>query len=412
MGEFVCKVADSAGRVFEHVEAAQTAVEARQKLADRGLFVYSVKPRLGSLSGMFQPSKARAVRGQDFLIFNQQFNTLIKAGLPILKALDLLAERAAAPRLRPVLDDVRGQVKEGALLSEALAAQGIFPRVYVTSVLAGEKSGNLPGVLDQYVAYQRMLTSFRRRLIASLIYPAFLIVVSLGILVVVITYIIPEFAKLFEELNVSLPFITLAVISLAQDFRPLILGLIVAVAAGGVAALVWSRTEAGGMALDRLKMRIPVLGETWVKFQTAQFCRTLSTLLTGGTPLVAALDTAAGATNSRLFARSIGEVAGRVKEGKSLHDSLAATGLIPELALEMIEVGESSGALAPMLGNVAEFFEEDVNLRLSAVLSILEPVILLTTAGVVLFILLSLYLPIFTFSLAPPTPTQVPGLPR
>jgi type IV pilus assembly protein PilC len=412
MGEFVCKVADSAGRVFEHVEAAQTAIEARQRLSDRGLFVYSVKPRLGGLGGLMQPSKARAVRGQDFLIFNQQFNTLIKAGLPITKALDLLAERAAAPKLRPVLDDVRAQVKEGALLSEALEAQGIFPRVYVTSVMAGERSGNLPGVLDQYVSYQRMITTFRRKLIASLIYPAILVVVSILILTAVITYIIPEFAKLFEELNVQLPFVTLAVISLAQDFRPLILGLLAAAIVGGLAALAWSRTDAGGMALDRLKLRLPVLGETWLKFQTAQFCRTLSTLLTGGTPLVSALETASGATNSRLFARSIGEVAGRVREGKSLHDSLAATGLVPALALEMIEVGEATGALSPMLANVAEFFEEDVNLRLTALLSILEPVILLSTAGVVLFILVSLYLPIFTFSLAPPVQAVPPGVLR
>lgn len=412
MGEFVCKVADSAGRVFEHVEAAETAVEARRRLADRGLFVYSVKPRLGSVAGWLEPSKARAVRGQDFLIFNQQFNTLIKAGLPITKALDLLAERAAAPRLRPVLDDVRAQVKEGALLSEALESQGIFPRVYVTSVLAGERSGNLPGVLDQYVAYQRMLTTFRRKLLASLIYPAFLVVVSAVILVAVVTYIIPKFSELFRELNVGLPMLTQLVISLAQDFRPVILGLAAAALVGGLATLAWSRTEAGGRALDRVKMRLPVAGETWLKFQTAQFCRTLATLLTGGTPLVPALETAAGATNSRLFAAAIGQVAARVREGKSLHESLAATGLIPELALEMIEVGEATGSLAAMLGNVAEFFEEDVNLRLTAALSVLEPVVLLTTAGVVLVILLSLYLPIFTFSLAPPAPAAPPaGLP-
>lgn len=399
MAEFVCKVADATGRVFEQVEAASSELEARQKLAERGFYVYTVKPRLGLLAGGLRRPRERAVRGTEFLIFNQQFNTLIKAGLPILRALDLLAERAAAPKLRPILDEVRERVRGGALLSEALAEQEVFPRVYVTSVLAGEKSGNLPGVLEQYIAYQRMTTTFRRRLLAALIYPAILVLVSAGILTFVTVYVIPRFASLFSELNLELPAVTQIVIALAMEFRPFVLGGFLLLAVAGFLGFLWTRTEAGGRALDRFILKLPVAGDTWLKFQTAQFARTLATLLGGGTPLVQALETAAGAASSRLLQQMIHQATSRVREGKSLHESLQETGLVPPLALEMIEVGEATGSLAPMLTSVAEFYEEEVNLRLSAIVSVTEPAILVTTAFVVGFILVALYLPIFTFAL-------------
>ena len=196
MTEFVCKVADSSGKVFSQVEAAQSVAEARQKLADRGLLVYSVRPRGGVLPEALGRRRRRVVAGTDFLIFNQQFNTLIKAGLPILKALDLLAERAASPRLRPLLAEVRQRVRDGALLSEALDQQGVFPKVYCTSVLAGEKSGNLTGVLDYYIAYQRVTTGFRRRLLASLVYPVILVIAASLIVLYLVSYVIPQFARL------------------------------------------------------------------------------------------------------------------------------------------------------------------------------------------------------------------------
>jgi type IV pilus assembly protein PilC len=337
------------------------------------------------------------VRADDFLIFNQQFNTLLKAGLPILKALDLLAERAAAPRLRPVLREVRDRVREGALLSDAFADSGLFSRVYTTSLLAGERSGNLPGVLESYIAYQRVTTTFRKKLRASLIYPAFLVVVATSIVTGVVTYILPRFAGLYQEMRVPLPFITQLLVTFALEMRvPLLIGFL-ALVAGGVMAFFWSRTDRGGLVIDRVKLRLPLFGSTWVKFQVAQFCRTLSTLLTGGIPLVTALDTAAGATTSRLVSTSIEQAAQRVREGQPLHTSLQITGFFPGLALEMIEVGEATGALAPMLASVAEFYEEDVNIRMSEALAWIEPLILVFLAVVVFFILLALYLPIFTF---------------
>jgi len=399
MAEFVCKVADASGRVFSQVEAAQTTEEVRQKLTDRGLFVYQVRARNGLLGGGFRRSD-RKVGGNDFLIFNQQFNTLIKAGIPILKALDLLADRAASPRLRPVLSEVRRQVREGAALSEAMDQQGVFHKVYTTSVLAGEKSGNLSGVLDHYISYQRVTTGLRKKLVTTLIYPIFLICAAVIIVSYLVASVIPKFALLYSDMNVNLPAPTRFLLTLTITYRPFLLVGVAALILTAAGVFLWSRSEKGGLAVDRLRMKLPLVGETWIKFQVAQFCRTLSTLQAGGTPLVQAMETAGGSIGNRLVSSSITRAAQQVREGQSLHAGLASTGLMPELALEMIEVGEASGALAPMLGSVAEFYEEEVNNRLANLVAVIEPAILIFMAIFIAFILISLYLPIFSLSAA------------
>jgi type IV pilus assembly protein PilC len=400
MGEFVCRVADANGRVFSHVEAAGTLEEARQKLADRGLFVYSVKSRSGLITGMLGVRKERKIGGNDFLILNQQFNTLIKAGLPILRALDLLATRATAPKLRPVLTQIRDRVREGKSLSEAVDEAGVFSKMYSTAILAGEKSGNLSGVLDYYIAYQRVSTGVKKKILATLVYPTLLVTVAAIIVTYLVTAVIPKFAMLYRDLGVQLPGPTKFLVTVTVDYRYYILGLIAAVFLALLGVYFWSRSEEGGVAFDRIKFRIPVLGETLLKFQVAQFCRTLATLLTGGTPLVSALQTAAESITSRLLRGTVGRATQMVREGESLHGALSASRVMPELALDMIEVGESSGALAPMLNSVAEFYEEEVGLRLGAMVAVIEPVILIFMGLLVAFILISLYLPIFSFSIA------------
>src|SRR5216684_1977266 len=295
MGEFVCRVADANGRVFSHVEAAGTKAEARQKLADRGLYVYSVENRSGVLSGFLRQSNSRQVGGSDFLILNQQFNTLIKAGLPILRALDLLTDRAANPRLRPIIGQVRDRVREGKSLSEAVQESGVFSKVYSTAILAGEKSGNLSGVLDYYIAYQRVSTGVKKKIVATLVYPTILIAVSILILTYIVSVVIPKFAMLYRDLNVDLPVPTQLLIAVTVDYRYLLLGGIAALFLAALGVYLWSRTENGGAVLDRLKFRLPVIGDTLLKFQVAQFSRTLATLLAGGTPLVAGLQTASDA---------------------------------------------------------------------------------------------------------------------
>jgi type IV pilus assembly protein PilC len=373
--------------------------EARQKLADRGLYVYAVDQRNRLLSGMFQ-RRERAIGGNEFLILNQQFNTLIKAGLPILRALDLLADRASSPKLRPVISQIRDRVREGKSLSEAVTEAGVFSKVYSTAILAGEKSGNLSGVLEYYIAYQKVTTGVRKKIIATLVYPALLIVMATVIVSYLVTAVIPKFSMLYQDLNVPLPGPTRLLIALTVSYRYLFLSCVAALVLLGVGIFFWSRTDEGGIVFDRLKFRLPVIGNTLLKFQMAQFSRTLATLLTGGTPLVAGLQTASDAISSRLVRGAVSEATQMVREGESLHHALASKQVVPTLALDMIEVGESSGALAPMLTSVAEFYEDEVALRLTALVSIIEPAILVFMGALVAFILISLYLPIFSFSAA------------
>ena len=396
-GEFVCRVADANGRVFSHVEAAGTLAEARQKLVDRGLYVYSVETRSGIISGMRRQS-GRTIGGTDFLILNQQFNTLIKAGLPILRALDLLADRASSPKLRPVISQIRDRVREGKSLSEAVSEAGVFSKVYSTAILAGEKSGNLSGVMDYYIAYQKVSTGVRKKILATLMYPALLVIVAVVIVTYLVTGVIPKFALLYRDLHVDLPAPTRVLIALTVDYRYVFLSGIIAVALLFIAIYFWSRTDEGGVAFDRLKFRLPIIGDTLLKFQVAQFSRTLATLLTGGTPLVAGLQTASDAISSKLVRGTVSQATQMVREGESLHGALAATRVMPPMALDMIEVGESSGALAPMLTSVAEFYEDEVNLKLGAMVALIEPIMLIFMGILVAFILISLYLPIFSLS--------------
>jgi type IV pilus assembly protein PilC len=400
MGEFVCRVADANGRVFSQVEAAGTMDEARQKMAARGLYVYSVEARNSLVSGFTNRSRARQVSGSDFLILNQQFNTLIKAGLPILRALDLLSTRATSPKLRPVVSQIRDRVREGKSLSEAIDEAGVFSKVYSTAILAGEKSGNLSGVLEYYIAYQKVSTGVRKKIVASLVYPVLLVTVAVIIVTYLVTVVVPKFALLYKDLGTELPGPTQFLVALTVDYRYVVLGVVASIFVAIFLVYLWSRSEEGGAAFDRLKFRVPVVGDTMLKFQVAQFSRTLSTLLTGGTPLVAALSTASDAITSKLIRNTVTQATQMVREGESLHSALATSGVMPDLALDMVEVGESSGALAPMLTSVAEFYEDEVNLRLSAMVALIEPVILVFMGLLVAFILIALYLPIFSFSAA------------
>src|SRR5258707_11820071 len=248
MGQFLCRVADAEGRVFSHVEPASSLEEARQKLVDRGLYVYSVESRGGRLLDLFRRKSARQVDGSEFLILNQQFNTLIKAGLPILKSLDLLATRASSPKLRPVISQIRDRVREGKSLSEAVAEAGVFSKVYSTAILAGEKSGNLSGVLDYYIAYQKVSTGVKKKILATLVYPVLLITIATIIVTYLVTFVIPKFALLYRDLNVELPGPTQFLIALTVDYRYVVIGIIAAIFLTAFGVLLWSRTEEGGEA--------------------------------------------------------------------------------------------------------------------------------------------------------------------
>lgn len=396
MAEFVCRVADARGQVSMQVETAASEAELRQRFAEKGLFLYSARSRALPALSWRKPARRRTVSANDFLLFNQQFVTLIRAGLPILKSLDLLAERAARPSLRALLDEIRERVRGGTSLSEAFQAEGTFSAVYTSSLLAGERSGNLAGVLESYIAYQKVTGTVRRRLLTALVYPALLLLVAAAVLSFVIVYVIPRFAELYSEMNAALPALTVAVVSFALMVRQSLVAVILLLAGAVVGLVLAARSDAGAQFLDRLRMRLPVVGNITLRFRLAQFCRTLATLLAGGIPMVPSLEVSGGAMESPVLRRTIATAARRVREGQSLHSALAATGIVPDLVTGMVEVGESTGALPQMLNSVAEFYEEELNAHLGALLALVEPLLLLGVAGTVLVILIALYLPIFS----------------
>ena len=399
MAEFVLKYADARGAIHNQVAEAQSEQELRDRMIQQGFLVYSVKPRgqMAVLGASFGGG-GKKLNIEKFLIFNQQFVTLIKAGLPILKGLDLLADRLVDPKLGPYIKAVRDEVRRGSLLSDAFDKQGIFPAVYVTSVLAGEKSGALAEVLDRFITYQRTALAIRKKVIVSLIYPTFLVVLVVGLIIFLITYVVPNFAELYGSMSANLPALTQVLIAVGTTARSYILLCAGAVVAAVVGFRIWSKGESARLKIDTVKLRVPVFGDIWVKYQVAQFARILSTLLQGGIPLVQALGTASESLGTPLLKRALAKAVKMVREGQTLSSSLTATGIFPGLSIDMIEVGESTGALPAMLNSVADFYEDDVGTRMQAALSLIEPAIMIFMGIFVAFVLIALYLPIFSLA--------------
>jgi type IV pilus assembly protein PilC len=395
MAEFVIKVADERGHLHQQVEQGYSVDEVRDRYAAQGYLVYWVKPQ-GLLSGSFSGNRRRKLKQASFLVFNQQFLTLIKAGLPILNSLDLLIKRQRDVRLRGILENVRERVKGGELLSDAFAAQGMVPKIYTTTLMAGEKSGNIDEVLTRYINFQRLAMSFRKKLFVSLIYPTLLISVVTVMVMFLFTYVVPKFADLFESLNAQLPTITLFMLAVGKNAQKYFPFMVIGLAAAGFLFWQWKKTDRGGDQIDRVILSLPLLGDIRLKHQVATFSRMLATLLQGGLPLVPSMETAGGSMTSRRILKGIMSASVRVREGQGLAGSLEEQKIFPDLAVEMLEVGESTGALPAMLNSVAEFYEEDVQTALGASMALIEPLILIVMAIFVGGVLISLYLPIFT----------------
>ena len=399
MPEWVLKYADGRGQIHQQVAEAASEQELREQYTQQGFLVYSIRPRtqLAPLS-----AKLRRRRGklnlEKFLIFNQQFVTLVRAGLPILKSLDLLADRLTDEKLSPHVRGVRDEVRNGALLSEAFRRQGVFPPIYVTSVLAGEKSGSLAEVVERFISYQKLALAMRKKLLLSLLYPCFLVVLVICLIVFLVTYVVPSFAQLYQSMSADLPAITQVLIAVGTTARNYVLAVFLSLVAGGIGFKLWSRRPSAREKIDAVKMRTPMLGEIWIKYQVAQFSRVLSTLLMGGIPLMQALETASDSLGTSLLKKAIGKARKMVQEGQALSAALASTGIFPGLAIDMIEVGESTGALPSMLNGVAEFYEDDVNTRMTAALTLIEPSIMIFMGCFVAFVLVALYLPIFSLA--------------
>ena len=392
MAEFLVKMADERGRMQEQMHSAATAEELRLRYTQAGYQVLSVKPR----GGIGRSGGQRKAKLETFLVFNQQFLTLVRAGLPILGSLDMLAKSQKNPAFAAQLQNVAERVKQGESISAAFEAQGGFPLIYTVTLLAGERSGNLEEVLSRYLSFQRISLTFRKKLQASLIYPALLISLVFGLFVFLITFVVPQFATLYDQVGTKLPALTLGLLAFGKAAQHYFFYVLPVLLIFGYFLFRWSRTPRGADTIDLIRIKLPIFGSIWLKYQVALFARTLSTLLTGGLPLVPSLETAARSISSSRISRSVFTSVTSVREGKGLSTSLNQTGVFPALSTEMIEVGESTGALPQMLNSVAEFFEEDVQTALTASLALIEPAILIVMGVVVVIILIALYLPIFS----------------
>ena len=392
--EFTCKYAKPTGEVVRAVYQGASAEEVRDRLQDQGLLVLSVRRK--SWAGFRFRRKTTEFKPEEFIAFNQQFAALIRAGLPILRSLDLLKDRISNPALQSRISSVRERVLSGTALSQALEEEGVFPRVYTASVFAGERSGNLVDVINRYIHYEKTLMTAGKKFRNSLIYPAFLVVLSIMMVGVILGYVIPRFAELYAGLNADLPLPTQVLIAVATTIQSSLVVTVPLIIGGAIALRFWAGSARGRSRIDDVKLRLPVLGNIWTMFAIAQLSRTLATLLQGGIPLVSALEVAHEASGNRVIADAIANAIVSVREGMSLAAGLEAGGRFPDLALEMIQVGEQTGALPEMLNHVADFYDEDVDLRLTAMLGWVEPVILVFVAGFVAAVLISLYLPIFS----------------
>ncbi|MDQ1472179.1 MAG: type pilus assembly protein PilC [Bryobacterales bacterium] len=401
MAQYVLKYADTQGQVHNQLAQGGSEQEIRDRYTRQGFLVYSVKSKESglSLSGELGiPGRKKKLNLEKFLIFNQQFVTLVRAGLPILKSLDLLAERLTDPKLTPYINAVRDDVKKGVLLSDAFRAQAIFPKIYVTSIMAGEKSGSLVEVLERYISYQKLALAVRKKVLVSLMYPSVLIVLVILLMVFLVTYVVPSFATLYNSMSAKLPTVTVYLIAIGTTASSYVLVAAASLFVIGVLFTWWARTETAQEKIDRVKVKVPLFGDIWIKYQVAQFSRVLGTLLVGGIPLVQGLETAADSLGTPLLRKTLDKAGKLVREGQSLSSSLASTGIFPELSVDMIEVGESTGALPAMLTSVAEFYEDDVNTKMTAALSLIEPAIMILMGMFVAFVLIALYLPIFSLA--------------
>ena len=393
--EFRCRLGTDSGEILERVCVADSEAGLRQELEKEGLLLLSVRRRGGfAWSGVSLQWKRRpGVR--EFTVFNQELATLLKAGMPLLQSLDILRQRTDQPVLKTVLDDVHDQVRGGAALSDAFDSHGdLFPGVYTASILAGEKSGNLEEMLRRYVSYARVISGVRRRTLSALIYPAILLALSGIVVAIIMVRVVPEFTSFYDSMGATLPFATRMLTRVSgaiTDFFWLILLL-----AAALAGAVWSWTSQPGRGaqLDRLLLGLPLVGDVAARFSTSQLARTLATLLGGGIPLVNALDVTARSVGNRFVSRHLETIAREVREGKGLSVSMQARGFFPPVAVKMVEVGESTGALQDMLNAVADFFDEEIETTLGRFMTLIEPLLLVIMGIVIAGLLLALYWPL------------------
>jgi type IV pilus assembly protein PilC len=394
MPEFIVRVGTPDGAITERHVQAISARDAEDDLRQQGMHVFDARRGAMQLRDLL-PRGRKIISTEHFLLFNQELLALVKAGLPILQSFDIMLERQKDPRFREILSDVREKLKSGVALSDAFASYGdVFPPIYSTSLRAGERSGDLEGVLRRFLKYQKMIVALRKKVISALIYPIILITLSVCMVFIMLTKVIPKFAEFYAGFDAELPAFTRLMITISYVLTNNLLISLIAAAIVIILIRQWVATT-GRLAWDRLKLQIPLVGGVLHRFAIMQFTQSLGTLLGGGTPMVPAIEIASQSVANRLISTKVFEIVQQVREGEPLWRSLEATGVISDLAVEMIKVGESTGALTEMLGNVSEFYDEEIEARLQRMVAAIEPIILVFMGLVIATLLYAFYLPLF-----------------
>jgi type IV pilus assembly protein PilC len=397
--EFRCRLGTPGGEIIEGVYVADSESRLRTELEEKGLFVLSLQRR-GGLPGLAAGGgRRRRISSREFLVFNQELATLLKAGMPLVQSLDILRQRVANPTFKAILDGVYEKVKAGTALSEAFSEHhGQFPAVYSASLMAGERSGSLDEVIRRYVAYEKVIGAVKRRTISALIYPAILVVLMVGLIGIIVVRVIPAFSSFYTNFDRELPLSTRIVVGISDALVTNLWLIVLGVIAAVVLAAGWVRQPGNRHQVDAMLLRLPWAGETARKFATSQFARTLATLLGGGLPLVNGLEVAGGAMTNRYLAKEVEALTLRVREGESFARAMLARGVFPDVAVKMVEVGESTGALQEMLNSLADFYDEEIETEVARFITLIEPVILVFMGVVIAAVVLALYMPLFELS--------------
>ena len=402
--EYRCRLGTPGGEIIEGVYVADSEARLRREFEEKGLYVLGIQQAgRRALAGVHLPALPvrRKVSGREFLVFNQELATLLKAGMPLVQSLDILRRRVTNPVFKSVLDDVHERVRSGSALSEAFEAHGaLFPGVYTASLLAGEKSGNLEQVLRRYVTYVKIVSSVKRKTISALVYPAILVILSICVVTVIVVKVVPEFGAFYNQFGKELPWSTRAIVGVSSFVTSYYFLILAAIAGLALAFYAWIKQPGQRKRLDRLILKLPMLGSIAQKFSTSQGSRTLATLLGGGIPLVNALEVTARSLSNQYMAGEIMEAAQQVREGRSLAAALQDSGVFPDVGIKMVEVGESTGALQEMLNSLSDFYDEEIDTNLGRFITIVEPALLVIMGIVIAGLLLSLYLPLFNLSSA------------
>ncbi len=397
--EFRCRLGTPSGEIVEGVYVAESEARLRHEFEEKGLYVLAIQRAGRAALGSFKlPSRSR-ISTREFLVFNQELATLLKAGMPLVQSLDILRQRMTNPLLKSVMDDVYERVRAGSSLSEAFEAQGsLFPGVYTASLLAGEKSGSLEQVIRRYVAYVKIISGMKRKTISALVYPAILLGLSCVVVGIIVLRVVPEFGAFYRQFDRELPLSTRIIVSISNFAVAYFFVVVLAIAAIVFGFVAWLKRPGNRRRFDKWILGIPMLGSIAQRFATSQASRTLATLLGGGIPLVNAIDVSARSISNQYMAQELTTAAQQVREGRALASAMLASGAFPDVAIKMVEVGESTGALQEMLNSLSEFYDEEIETSLTRFITIVEPALLVVMGIIIAALLLSLYMPLFNLS--------------